>query len=43
MFEDIDLKISEEKKEEATSQQGWSIGTYCTRTGCWGTSCKWPC
>lgn len=43
MFEDIDLKIADEKKEEKTEAIYFSQYYGCTRTGCWGTSCKWPC
>jgi len=42
MFESIDLQVADEK--ESTEQlAAYTRIANCTRTGCYGTTCKWPC
>ena len=42
MFENIDLQIADDKKSDSLTRPVFS--TYnCTRTGCWGTNCKYAC
>ena len=46
MFENIDLQIADDKKTEAAAGLRGPVFSQfyaCTRTGCWGTSCKYPC
>jgi hypothetical protein len=42
MFESIDLQVTDEKaKSDFIVNHTQFVG--CTRTGCYGTTCKWPC
>jgi hypothetical protein len=42
MFENIDLKIADATKQ-STNIIVFSQRVTCTRTGCYGTTCKYPC
>jgi len=42
MFESIDLQVADEKETTDIIPVYTRIAN-CTRTGCYGTTCKWPC
>lgn len=41
MFESIDLKIADEGETSSIIRS--TVTLSCTKTGCWSTSCKFPC
>lgn len=43
MFEDIDLKVADANEAPSLTISTVTKIAHCTVTGCYGTSCKYPC
>jgi hypothetical protein len=43
MFESIDLQVADETVTSTNQIVSFTHAVTCTRTGCYGTTCKYPC